>query len=105
MGNRSRAKGLVGEREVAALWESHGFAVRGLEAGGDHLCLAAPNGARRALTIHSEVKRQERLQLWAWLEQLEAEAPPGALAVLSFRRSRSPWYACVRLDALAEVLA
>ena len=116
--NRERAKGLAGEREVAALWESHGFTVRGLEGAGDHLCIVQPPavpasmveqakaaGLRGSLTIHSEVKRQERARLWEWLEQLEAEAPPGTLPVLSFRRNRSPWYACTRLDLLAELLS
>ena len=109
MGNPSREKGISGEREVAAIFESAGFAVRGLEGTGDHLCLiqtrephSFPPGV---LTIHSEVKRQERLQLWQWLAQLEAEAPPGTLPMLSFRRNRSPWYACVPLEALVKVLA
>jgi len=110
----SRAKGLRGEHEVAAIWERHGFAVRGLEGEGDHLCILNGNavfGPRdgwtvgRALTIHSEVKRQERLQLWAWIAQAEAEAPMGTVPVVSFRRNRSPWYAAVRLETLAELLA
>jgi len=112
----SRAKGLRGEHEVAAIWETHGFTVRGLESAGDHLCVSALHGAtlpidgqlataRPPLMIHSEVKRQERLQLWQWIAQAEAEAPPGAVPVVAFRRNRSPWYAAVRLDTLAERLA
>jgi hypothetical protein len=115
MSGASRAKGLRGEHEVAAIWEAHGFTVRGLEGAGDHLCIAGkgewkndPGGATttwRPLTIHSEVKRQERLQLWQWIAQAEAESPPGAVPVVAFRRNRSPWYAAVRLDTLAELLA
>jgi len=110
----SRAKGLRGEHEVAAIFERHGFTVRGLEGGGDHLCvrrprlsgdILAPPIVRAALVLHSEVKRQERLQLWAWIAQAEAEAPAGAVPVVSFRRNRSPWYAAVRLETLAELLA
>ena len=116
MSGASRAKGLRGEHEVAAIWEAHGFTVRGLEGGGDHLCVSAPYGAtlpidgqlaaaRPPLMIHSEVKRQERLQLWQWIAQAEAEAPPGAVPVVAFRRNRSRWYGVVRLDTLAERLA
>jgi hypothetical protein len=106
----SRAKGLRGEHEVAAIWEAHGFTVRGLEGSGDHLCVIAPGdgfGPFRSTgtMIHSEVKRQERLQLWQWIAQAEAESPPGAVPVVAFRRNRSPWYAAVRLDTLAELLA
>jgi hypothetical protein len=114
MAKASRQKGLRGEHEVAAIFRAHGFEVRGLEGEGDHLCILGPRvpasptamGAHlNGLTIHSEVKRQERLQLWQWLAQLEAEAPPGTLPLLSFRRNRSPWYACVPLEALVKVLA
>jgi hypothetical protein len=111
----ARAKGLRGEHEVAAIFRAHGFEVRGLEGVGDHLCIMAPRvppaftGLPTAhldgLTIHSEVKRQERLQLWVWLAQLEAEAPAGTLPLLSFRRNRSPWYAAVQLERLVELLA
>ena len=98
-GRRTRAKGLAGEREVAALWREAGLEVRGLESGGDHLVLA--DGP----VIHSEVKRQERLQLWQWLEQAEAEAPAGTIAVVSFRRSRQPWYSTLRTTDLARMIA
>jgi len=108
-GSASRRKGLSGEREVAAIWTAYGFAVRGLEGSGDHLLIRGPNPLQRPtavpLTIHSEVKRQERLQLWQWLAQLEAEAPPGTLPLLSFRRNRSPWYAAVQLERLVDLLA
>ena len=109
MSRASRAKGLRGEHEVAAIFRAQGFEVRGLEGEGDHLCIVGPRYSYSStppyITIHSEVKRQERLQLWQWLAQLEAEAPPGTLPMLSFRRNRSPWYACVPLEALVKVLA
>jgi hypothetical protein len=115
VGSGERAKGLRGEREVAAIFRAAGFEVRGLEGEGDHLVFHKPPGywdlsdtyseSNVGYTIHSEVKRQERLQLWQWLAQLEAEAPPGTLPMLSFRRNRSPWYACVPLEALVKVLA
>lgn len=111
-----RTKGLVGEREVRALYEAHGYEVRGLEGGGDHLAVLhgiAPLGqfagayadSRRPLTIHSEVKRAETARPWAWWEQASSETPPGSLTVVAFRRNRSPWLALANLDALAGALA
>lgn len=95
----SRAKGVKGEREVAAIWQTAGATVRGLEGQGDHLVICA-NGR----TIHSEVKRAERLKLPEWLRQLEAEAPQGTLPVLAFRQNRGEWYAVLRLDVLAGLV-
>jgi hypothetical protein len=109
-----RAKGLAGEAEVRAIYEAAGFTVRGLEGTGDHLAVvdALPLGAelagvptmRRRLLVHSEVKRQEVARPWQWWEQAEAEAPPGALAIVAFRRNRSPWLALANLEHLAWAL-
>jgi hypothetical protein len=55
--------------------------------------------------IHSEVKRQERMKLWEWLAQAEKEAPANAIPVVSFRRTRGRWYACLPLEDLAELLS
>jgi hypothetical protein len=115
-GSASRRKGLAGEHEVAAIFRAQGFEVRGLEGSGDHLAMRRrhwPPDARvvtdmvwdAALTIHSEVKRAETMKIWQWLAQLEAEAPPGTLPLLSFRRNRSPWYGCAPLEQLVKVLA
>jgi hypothetical protein len=96
---RTRSKGVVGEREVAKVWRDHGLEVRGLEASGDHLVMAAP------YPIHSEVKRQERLRLPEWLAQAAKEAPAGTIPVVSFRQNRGEWFAALRLEDLAELVA
>jgi Holliday junction resolvase len=102
MSRSERDKGLRGEREVAAIYEARGFAVRGLEGTGDHLVVGvAPLG----LTIHSEVKRQETARVWAWWEQASSEAPAGSMVVVAFRRSRSKWLAIVELEELADLIA
>lgn len=106
MAKASRTKGLTGEREVRAIWEAHGLTVRGLEAEGDHIVLAPGYPSVRARsTIHSEVKRCESARPWAWMAQAEREAPDGIVPVVSFRRSRSPWYSIIRTDDLARLLA
>lgn len=95
----SRRKGIVGEREVARVYEAAGFEVRGLEGSGDHLV-----ACRDGLVVHSEVKRQERVRMPEWLAQAEAEAPPGAVPVVAFRQNRGRWYAALPLDQLVELL-
>ncbi len=106
MGSASRRKGLAGEHEVAAIFRAHGFEVRGLEGSGDHLCMIGePCSHRLGVVVHSEVKRTETVKIWNWLAQLEAEAPPGTLPLLSFRRNRSPWYGVAPLEQLVKVLA
>lgn len=89
----TRSKGVTFERQVADAFEAAGFAVRGLEAGGDHLCV---HGDGRV--IHVEAKRQERMRLPEWLAQQERDCPPGADRVLIFRQSRQQAYAVLTLD-------
>lgn len=88
----SRAKGLAFERDVARLFELHGFEVRGLESGGDWI--AVQNG--RVLQV--ECKRAERLKLDEWLRQSARDAMLGVDRVLVFKKSRQPAYAVVPLD-------
>lgn len=85
MSNAQRLKGRRAEAEVAALLRAAGFTVRGLEAGGDHVAVG------HGLTLHVEVKRQERGFRAAWLTQAVNDAPPGARPVVIYRRSRTPW--------------
>jgi hypothetical protein len=96
----SRRKGVRAEAEVRRIFEAAGFEVRGLEGLGDHVVVCG-NG----LTLHSEVKRQERLKLPEWLRQAQAEAPQGAVPVVAFRQSRQEWYAALPLAALVQLAA
>ena len=110
MARASRAKGVAGEHEVAAIYTEHGFEVRGLEGRGDHLAIkyngVGPDNVSPAktVTLFSEVKRQERLQLWQWLAQAQSEAPSGTVPVVSFRRNRGQWYACLPLRDLLRLV-
>jgi hypothetical protein len=99
MGAASRRKGVAGEREVAAIYQAAGLAVRGLEASGDHLVVCAAG-----LTVHSEVKRAERVKLPEWLRQAESEAPQGTVPVVAFRQNGGRWYAALPLDHFAALL-
>lgn len=90
---------MIGEREVAQAFEQAGWAVRGLEGYGDHLCVSSSG-----VVLHSETKRQERLRIPEWLEQARTEAPPGVPPVLVFRQSRGQWVACLPLDDLLRLI-
>lgn len=104
----SRRKGLVGEREVADLFEARGFAMRGLEGSGDWLAFL-PTADRIVipcvpLTLHVEVKRQERLRLPEWIAQAKAETPIDVPPVVVFRQNRTEWIAALPLADLLEVI-
>jgi Holliday junction resolvase len=108
MGASSRTKGVKGEREVARIWQAAGFDVRGLENQGDQLVVPGVGLDRwtnQSVTMHIEVKRQERVQLPIWLRQAAAEAPQGTLPVVCFRQNRTDWYAALPLAALVELVA
>jgi len=103
----SRRKGVTGEREVARIFEQAGFDVRALEGLGDHLVVpgvSLDRWSKGSLTMHVEVKRQERIQLPIWLRQAEAEAPQGTIPVVAFRQNRGDWYAALALAQLVELL-
>lgn len=93
----TRAKGVAFEREVADAFVAAGFAVRGLEAGGDHLVIS-----RAGVVMHGEAKRQERLQLPIWLRQQERDCPEGVRRFLVFRQSRRPAYVVEPLEQFLE---
>jgi hypothetical protein len=96
----TRTKGRRFEREVADELEGVGLTVRGLESGGDHLVVVAGGQA-----WHVEAKRQERMQLPAWLRQQDEDCPPGARRVLVFRQSRQPSYAVEPFEQFTGTLA
>lgn len=98
---------MLGEREVARIWQAAGFEVRGLEGLGDHLVLRRLeriiDQRLEYLTLHVEVKRQERVRLPEWLAQAKAEAPQGTIPVVAFRQNKGEWYAALPLEWLAEL--
>ncbi len=52
---------------------------------------------------HLEVKRRERYEIDSWLEQAERDAGEREPIVV-FRKSKEPWRAIIRLDALLGLL-
>jgi hypothetical protein len=53
---------------------------------------------------HVQAKWQERLNVWACLDQTLREANPGDVPILAFKRNRSPWFAALELDELIPLM-
>lgn len=100
MSSGTQRKGVAFEREVARAFEAGGFAVRGLEAAGDHLVIA-----RDGLAFSSECKRQERLRIPEWWEQTIRDAPAGTVPLLTFRQSRKEMLTVIRTADLLRLVA
>lgn len=106
-GLASRRKGIAGEREVADLFTAKWWELRGLEGSGDWLAFlpgSFRSDNRSSLSLHLEVKRQERLRLPEWIAQAKAEAPSGVSPVVVFRQNRTEWIAALTLADLLELL-
>lgn len=90
----SRDKGARGEREIVDAYRSAGYpAVRtplsgGMQWKGD--LIGVPG-------LGIEVKRNERLNIWAALDQCTVDTPLDHVPALHFRRSRSPWWVAIPL--------
>lgn len=102
MSRAEREKGARGEREVAAIFQAHGFdCARTPNSGG----LRLRGDLYGDLPVHVEVKRQEGARPWLWMAQAEAEAPAGVTPLVVFRRSGGKWYALVALEDLLPLIA
>ena len=101
-GARSRRKGAVGERELAAVLSAEGFeATRGQQHRGgpgspDVLVPSLPG-------IHWEAKRTERLSVYSALAQAKSEAG-GKLPVVAHRRNHCEWVAILPLVDLLTII-
>jgi len=98
----SRAKGKRGElefidRHLAPHWPD---ACRNLDQYGDD-----KRDVARVAGIHFQIKRVERLELWAAIGQAEQEALGADLPVVAFRRNRSHWYCIVPAGEFVALLA
>jgi len=99
-GRGKRNKGAAGERELATLLTNElGFVVK--------RNLGQSRDGADDITIQHfrlEVKRQERLQIDAWSQQVEACAQPNEVPVVVYRRNGQPWRVCLLLDDFIPML-
>jgi len=104
-GLTSRMKGQRGEREVASILRRHGFeARRGTQTRGG---TEEPDVVCDLPGHHIEVKRQERLNIWAALEQADNDIDPAdddTVPAVVFRRNRSRWYVCLPFEDYLQVV-
>lgn len=98
----SRRKGAVGEREIAKYLRDHGFteARRGqqFKGGADSPDVVGLTG------FHIEVKRVERLDLNAAMEQSIRDSAPDEKPIVVHRRNNDYWKVTMRLDDFMEVI-
>lgn len=96
MGRPSQRKGREAERELASILLSYGYEAEP----GAPMNYGTEADVHGLPGIHIEVKRCERLNLPAWIEQAERDAlrmQDGAPVVV-FRQNREPWRVCLRLS-------
>lgn len=92
----SRAKGARGERDAAAAWTSvFGCAARRGQqfAGGTD----SPDILTAMQGVHVEVKRTERGNPYAWIEQAADDAD-GKVPLVMHRRNGKGWLVIARLE-------
>ena len=101
-GARSRRKGAVGERELAAVLTAEGFqSVRGQQHRGGS---GSPDVIVPALpAVHFEAKRCERFSLYDALRQARRDAGD-KLPVVAHRKNACEWVAILRLTDLLAIL-
>lgn len=91
MGAMSRRKGATAEREVAELLRAHGFqARRGRQFSGSP---DSPDVVHDIEGVFIEVKRTERFNLYAALEQAKQDRRAGDIPVVMHRQNGREWVA------------
>ena len=97
-----RRKGAVGELEVVKILRDHGWTEAARTADSRAQCgrgdIAGVPG------VHLEVKRHERLNVPAAIDQLFRDCRPCDVPVLVHRSSRHPWLATMELTELLSLL-
>lgn len=99
-----KRKGNEGEREVLRILHEAGFAAYRNDQRGTggfmnpDVCLLAGN-----TEFHCEVKRREKLNIWAALDQADFDAG-SRIPLLIFRRNGGKWYVTMELPVFLNRL-
>ena len=99
MGRSSQRKGANGERELANRFKEYGFEVRRGQVFNHESDMVGLKG------IHPEVKRVEKLNVWAAMEQAVTESliRKDGVPTLFHRRNREDWLVTMRLSDWIEL--
>lgn len=99
MGKSSQRKGANGERELANRFKDYGFEVRRGQVFNHESDMIGLKG------IHPEVKRVEKLNVWAAMEQAVTESliRKDGVPTLFHRRNREDWLVTMRLSDWIEL--
>lgn len=97
----SQRKGRDGERELARVLQSYGYNVQP----GEPLNYGKEPDLSGLPGVHVEVKRAEKLNLTAWLEQAERDAKKfnDGLPAVFHRRNRCQWLVTMPLRSWIEL--
>ena len=101
MGRGSQRKGADGERELAAALRSYGYEIKR----GGSLTFGEVPDLSGLPGVHIEVKRVERLNIAAAMEQAakDAERFKDGASVVFHRRNRQPWLVTLRLEDFMQL--
>ena len=103
MSKSQREKGKRGEREIAALFRSHGFnARRGRQYKGGP---DSPDVVHDIPGLHVEVKFREHVSVFAALEEASRDAGhEGDAPVVFMRKLRKPWIVVMDAEDFLEIM-
>lgn len=91
----SREKGKRGERELASVLRSYGYAVRR----GQQYCGANGDADIIGLDgVHIECKRNERLNLYDAMAQAKHDAKTGEMPTVMWRKNSCEWLVTMTID-------
>ncbi len=93
----SKRKGSAGERELLEILQQHGDAIRNdqtFKGGAGNPDISFLTGGNK---YHVEVKRVERLNIHAAIQQAERDATPENIPIVVHRRNREQWYLTIGL--------
>ena len=96
----SRAKGALGERELASKLREYGYECRR----GQQFC--GMNGDADVVGlpgIHIECKRVERLNIDDAMSQAKRDARPGEIPAVFHRKNNGHWMVTVELDEWMKI--
>ena len=96
----SRAKGAVGEREIANILKEYGYDTRR----GQQFC--GMNGDADVVglpKIHLEIKRVEKLNIDDAMDQSRRDAREDEIPVVVHRKNRKPWKVTMDLETWMQI--